>query len=296
MYFKGKRIVSSIKEVVIVTGMSGAGRSTVCRAFEDLGWFVIDNFPGQIIQPLIELLKKTDNSLPKIVLAADVRGVALMDAFAELVQKLRETSNLKILFIDATDAVLVRRYEHSRRPHPLAVGAGLLLGIQKEREILRDVRESADTIIDTTELSVRDLNLRIQQRFSTLDATCFTLSFMSFGYKYGIPQDSDIVMDMRFLPNPFWKAELRMLNGRDKQVSDYVLSQELTASFLSSFTTLMTDMLKGFKEQNKNTAMIAIGCTGGKHRSVAIVEELASRFKNIDHLNVNLHHRDLGRE
>ncbi|WP_201516956.1 RNase adapter RapZ [Gulosibacter hominis] len=284
------------QRLVIVTGMSGAGRSTACKAFEDLGWFVVDNLPPQMIRPLSEIATHASGSIPKLVVAVDIRGGRLLEGFADFMKTLRENHDVDVVFLDATDERLVRRYEHSRRPHPLQEGGTVLEGIQRERERLSEIRSIADMVIDTTELNVHQLARRIFERFGDPDENRIQVSVTSFGFKYGIPADADLVFDMRFLPNPFWIEELRPFNGRDKQVSDYVLEQDGAEEFLAAFRQLIGPVLDGYERENKRHALIGIGCTGGKHRSVAMTERIASILRERDDVAVQVRHRDLGRE
>ena len=284
------------QQLLIVTGMSGAGRSTACKALEDLDWFVVDNLPPQMIRPLIEVAGKARDSLPKFAVAIDVRGGRLLESFMEFVEQLRESHDVRVLFLDATDDALVRRFESVRRPHPLQEDGTILEGIERERTRLREVRESADILIDTSELNVHQLAKRIIERFGEPDQHRIGVTVMSFGFKYGLPTDADLVADMRFLPNPFWEPDLRAFTGRDKQVSDYVLGQPGADEFTRHFLEMLQPVLRGYERENKRHATIAIGCTGGKHRSVAMSEHIAARLRANPELSVTVRHRDLGRE
>lgn len=284
------------QQLLIVTGMSGAGRSTACKALEDLDWFVVDNLPPQMISPLIEVAGKARDSLPKLAVAIDVRGGRLLESFMSFVESLRQSHDVRVLFLDATDDSLVRRFESVRRPHPLQGDGTILEGIGLERARLREVRESANIVIDTSELNVHQLAKRIIERFGEPDQHRIGVTLVSFGFKYGLPTDADMVADMRFLPNPFWEPDLRAFTGRDKQVSDYVLAQEGAGEFTSRFIEALEPVLQGYERENKRHAIIAIGCTGGKHRSVAMTEHLATLLRGRDDISVNVRHRDLGRE
>ncbi len=285
------------QEITIVTGMSGAGRSTALKGFEDLGWFAVDNLPPQMIRPLIEVAAKARDSLPKLTVAVDIRGGRLIDEFEDFAAELRKTHEVHVLFLDATDDTLVRRYESSRRPHPLQEdGDTILDAIHRERTRLREIRSMSDIVIDTSELNVHELARRISERFGAPDQDKIRLTVMSFGFKYGLPVDADLVLDMRFLPNPFWVAELRAYNGRDKRVSEYVLDQPGAKEFAESFLAMIDPVLSGYARENKRHAMIAVGCTGGKHRSVAMTEYLASKLRERRDVAVSVKHRDLGRE
>jgi UPF0042 nucleotide-binding protein len=284
------------QEVLIVTGMSGAGRSTVGNALEDLGWYVVDNLPPQMLRPLVELAGRAGTNLPKVAAVVDVRGGKLFADFEETVEALREATPVRVLFLEATDAALVRRFEQVRRPHPLQGDGTLLDGIGAERQRMLGLRESSDIIVDTSDLNIHQLATKISETFSSADTPGLQLTVMSFGYKYGLPADADLVADMRFLPNPFWVPSLRTLSGLDAEVSDYVLAQEGAGEFVDRYVLALTPVLAGFQRENKRHATIAIGCTGGKHRSVAIVQRLAGLLREQPGVAVSIKHRDLGRE
>ncbi len=288
--------VEQHQEVLIVTGMSGAGRSTVGNALEDLGWYVVDNLPPQMLRPLVELAGKAGNNLPKVAAVVDVRGGRLFADLEATVEVLREGTSVRVLFLEATDAVLVRRFEQVRRPHPLQ-GAGTLLdGIGAERQRMLGLRESSDIIIDTSDLNIHQLATTISDSFASAGTPGLQLTVLSFGYKYGLPADADLVADMRFLPNPFWVPELRALSGLDSPVSDYVLGQPGASEFVDRYVLALEPVLAGYQRENKRHATIAIGCTGGKHRSVAVVQRLATILRDQPGVAVSIKHRDLGRE
>jgi UPF0042 nucleotide-binding protein len=287
---------STSQEVLIVTGMSGAGRSTVGNALEDLGWYVVDNLPPQMLRPLVELAGRAGDTIPKVAAVVDVRGGRLFSDLEQIVETLRETSSVRVLFLEATDDALVRRFEQVRRPHPLQGDGTLLDGIGAERQRMLAMRESSDLIIDTSDLNIHQLATTISQKFADEDTPGVQLTVMSFGFKYGLPPDADLVADMRFLPNPFWIPELRSFTGLDPQVSDYVLSQEGAAEFVQDYSRALAPVLAGYQRENKRHATIAIGCTGGKHRSVAVAEKLAGILREQPGVAVNVKHRDLGRE
>lgn len=284
------------QHIMIVTGMSGAGRSTACKAFEDLDWFVVDNLPPQMIRPLIEVAGKARDSLPKLAVSVDVRGGHLLEEFTALVGGLRETHEVDVLFLDATDGTLVRRFEAVRRPHPLQGNGTILDGIARERSRLQEIREASDIVIDTSELNGHQLVTRIVKRFGEADQNKVAVTVQSFGFKYGVPTDADLVVDMRFLPNPFWEPELRAFNGRDKRVSDYVFDQEGADEFLTHYIEMLDPVLRGYERENKRHVTLAVGCTGGKHRSVAMTERIASLLRERDDTIISVRHRDLGRE
>lgn len=285
------------QEILIVTGMSGAGRSTVANTLEDLGWYVVDNLPLAMVKTLADMADKSGGALPKIVAVVDIRGRDLFADIQQTVSDLRKNAKVRVVFLDATDEILVRRYESVRRPHPLQAEAGSLLeGIQLERERLTDLRESSDVVIDTSRYNVHDLATATRELFSDADTPGLQLTVMSFGFKYGAPTDVDMMADMRFLPNPFWEPDLRALSGVDSQVKEYVFGREGAAEFLDNYVAALTPVLAGFQRENKRHASLAVGCTGGKHRSVATARELADRLAALPGVSVSLRHRDLGRE
>jgi len=284
------------QEILIVTGMSGAGRSTVGNALEDLGWYVVDNLPPQMLRPLAELAQHAGNALPKIAAVVDVRGGKLFADVQEAVEALRESSNVRVLYLEARDDVLVRRFEQVRRPHPLQEDGTLLDGINAERTRMEELRASSDIIIDTSELNIHQLATSIQEKFAQANAAGVQVTVMSFGFKYGLPADADSVADARFIPNPFWIPELRSHTGLDEVVSEYVLKQEGVAEFVAAYGAALAPVLAGYQRENKRHATIAIGCTGGKHRSVAVAEELSALLRGLPGVAVRVKHRDLGRE
>lgn len=285
------------QEILIVTGMSGAGRSTVANTLEDLGWYVVDNLPLSMLKTLADMADRSGGALPRIVAVVDVRGRDLFGEIQETVGELRANATVRVVFLDATDEILVRRYESVRRPHPLQGDtASLLDGIRLERERLQELRASSDVVIDTSRYNVHDLSTATRDLFSDDNTPGLQLSVLSFGFKYGAPTDVDLMVDMRFLPNPFWVPELRPLTGVDPEVKDYVLSRDGAADFLDHYVAALTPVLAGFQRENKRHASLAVGCTGGKHRSVATARELADRLAGLPGVSVNLRHRDLGRE
>lgn len=284
------------QEMLIVTGMSGAGRTTVANALEDLGWYVVDNLPPQMLRPLVELVERAGASLPRIAAVVDVRGGGFFSELQEIIQALRTGVNVRIVFLDATDAVLVRRFESVRRPHPLQGDGTLLDGIGSERERLAELREASDIIVDTSDLNIHQLATLITETFAEEGHAGLRVTMLSFGFKYGIPADADLVADARFLPNPFWIPELRHLNGEDPEVSEFVLEQPGAREFIEAYAAALEPVLAGYQRENKRHATIAIGCTGGKHRSVAIVRELAERLGRLPGVVVNVKDRDRGRE
>jgi RNase adapter protein RapZ len=285
-----------LPELVIITGMSGAGRSTAANVLEDLGWFVVDNLPPALLPTLTELGGRAQGNVPRMAAVVDVRSRAF---FADLTQSLNQLKNYginpRIFYLEASDAALVRRHEAVRRPHPLQADGRLVDGIARERDLLGDLRADADFILDTSDLNVHELSAKVLQAFEETVRSGLHATLISFGYKYGLPVDADLVVDCRFLPNPHWVPELRPLTGRDQSVSDYVLNQPGAKEFVNGYIDLLEIISAGYLREGKRFATVAIGCTGGKHRSVAITEELKRRLENSD-MDVSVVHRDLGRE
>jgi UPF0042 nucleotide-binding protein len=276
--------------------MSGAGRSTVGNALEDLGWYVVDNLPPQMLRPLVDLSRHTGETIPRVAAIVDIRGGRLFADVQHELESLRGTDDTRVLFLDATDAALVRRFESVRRPHPLQGDGTLLDGITAERARVAELRSQSDLVIDTSELNIHQLATLIGEQFAGADEPTTRVTILSFGYKYGLPADADHVADCRFLPNPFWIPELKPLTGIDPQVSEYVLGLPGAAEFVDGYVNALRPVLEGYGRENKRHATIALGCTGGKHRSVAIAEEIKARLSVIPGLAVSIKHRDLGRE
>lgn len=284
-------------EILIVTGMSGAGRTTAANALEDLDWYVVDNLPPQMLKPLLELTGRAGDALPKVAVVVDVRGRDLFAQLPDVTRALRDArQQLRVMFLDASDDVLVRRFESVRRPHPLQRDGTIVDGIRAERARLAIIRESADVIIDTSDFNIHQLATAVIDLFSEEGAARHALTIQSFGFKYGLPTDADIVADMRFLPNPFWKEELRALTGEDEAVRDYVLAQPGALEFIDAYAAALVPVLEGYQRENKRHSVVAIGCTGGKHRSVAMARQLAARLENVPGVAVRVKDRDLGRE
>ena len=283
-------------EVLIVTGMSGAGRSTAANALEDLGWYVVDNLPPQMLKPLLDLTELAAGVLPRVAVVVDVRGRDLFSDLPEAMRALRERRQIRLMFLDASDEVLVRRFEAVRRPHPLQGDGTIIDGIRLERARLTAVRESADVIMDTSTYNIHQLATQVSDLFSEENAARHTLTILSFGFKYGLPPDADLVADMRFLPNPFWSEGLRPLTGEDADVREFVLAQEGAEDFIAAYATALRPVLAGYQRENKRHSVVAVGCTGGKHRSVVMARELADRLAGVPGVAVRVKHRDLGRE
>lgn len=283
-------------ELLVVTGMSGAGRSTVGNALEDQGWYVIDNLPPQMLGPMSDLFALSKAKLPKIAVITDVRGG---EFFSELQSRINDLKNreiaVRLLFLEASDSALVKRFESVRRPHPLQGSGTILDGIARERAELVGLRESADLIFDTSESNVHQLTNRVAEAFSD-NANFLRVNVISFGFKYGIPVDADLVADARFIPNPHWDEQLRSMTGNDKAVSDFVLSQAGVREFVDNYVAALEVVLQGYRTENKRFATIAIGCTGGKHRSVAIANEIGKRLSDVADATISVAHRDLGKE
>jgi len=280
------------REIVVITGMSGAGRSTVAHAMEDHGWYVIDNLPPSLLIPLFDLTQSSDDSIAVVI---DVRGRQFFDDLNKTLAELAERGiSRKIIFVDASDDVLVRRFESSRRPHPLQGSDRILDGIEKERERLRELRSGADLVVDSSQLNVHQLERKIAELFSVDPSASLKVNVLSFGYKFGLPVDADLVMDCRFIPNPHWVPELQPLSGQDGAVAKMVLDNPATKEFINNFLHLFNGTKEGFLQEGKRYLTIAIGCTGGRHRSVAVSEFLTNEFRN-QKIDTTLNHRDLDR-
>lgn len=280
--------------VAVLTGLSGAGRSTAARALEDLGWFVVDNMPPMLIEQMVALAQET--ALSRLAIVIDARGGVFFAELEHAMYWLRQGEiDLQVVFLEATDEALVRRFESSRRPHPLQGEGRLLDAIERERVLLANLRGSADLVVDTTRMGGHDLRRRIESLFFDDQVIQLRATLMSFGFKYGIPVDADIVLDVRFLPNPYWVAELRHGTGLEAPVHDYVIEQPDARPFLDSAAGLIDIMANGYLREGKRYVTVAIGCTGGKHRSVAMAENLAARLVKVG-VETSVVHRDLGRE
>ena len=287
----------STQELLILTGMSGAGRSTVAHALEDLGWYVVDNLPPSLLPQLAAQSLDTHAALAVVV---DVRGGKCFDELNSALSQLKSAATpFRLLFLDATDQALVQRFESTRRPHPLQAKDRIVDGIARERAKLEEIRAQADVVIDSSNLNVHQLEKRTSEIFAAGMLPSLRVNVLSFGYKYGIPVDADLVLDCRFIPNPHWIPELRPLNGLDKPVSDKVLGSEGVEDFVKSYVGVVQKMIPGYFREGKKYVTIAIGCTGGKHRSVAIAEEIARQLSSTSQdLEITAHatHRDVGRE
>jgi len=283
-------------EVVVVTGLSGAGRSTAAKCLEDLGYYVVDNLPPGLIAAMVDLGSRTSGEVTRIAVVVDARSRAFFADLRTAIGDLDERGyRPRVLFLEASDEVLVRRFENVRRAHPLQGGRRLVDGITAERELLRDLHADADLVVDTSHLSVHDLRREIEHEFGGESAPALRATVLSFGFKYGLPLDADLVADVRFLPNPHWIPELRPHTGLEPDVRDYVLSQAGAGEFLDVYSQLLRLVGAGYQREGKRYLTLAIGCTGGKHRSVTMAEELAKRLVG-DGVQTTVAHRDLGRE
>ncbi|GAA1569005.1 RNase adapter RapZ [Actinomadura kijaniata] len=288
---------TKIPDIVIVTGMSGAGRSTAAKALEDLDWFVVDNLPPGLLATMADLGGRVKDAVPRIAVVVDVRSRAFTEDLHTAIGELEARGvHPRVVFLEAGDADLVRRFESVRRPHPLQGDGRLVDGIARERELVREVRAEADLVLDTSGLNVHELRAKIIGFFGNdTGESSLRATVVSFGYKYGLPVDADLVVDCRFLPNPHWVPELRPKTGRDTDVRDYVLGQRGAKEFLDAYTEVLRLLADGYEREGKHYVTLAVGCTGGKHRSVAMAEQFGARLRD-EGIEVQVAHRDLGRE
>ncbi|MBS4456912.1 RNase adapter RapZ [Tuanshanicoccus lijuaniae] len=284
--------MSDALELVIITGMSGAGKTVAVQSFEDLGYYCVDNMPPSLLPTFWELIKES-GKITKIALVIDLRSRAFFDELTQVISKMDNTQMItsKILFLEADDQVLVSRYKETRRNHPLAVQGRVSEGIRLEREMLRDLRGRAQIIINTSDISPRQLREQLMQTFAADNQSTFHVQVVSFGFKYGAPIDVDVMMDVRFLPNPHYIEELRPKTGLDAQVYDYVMKQPETQAFYTKFIDLIEYCLPGYKKEGKSSVVIGIGCTGGQHRSIALAERVGNHLKNSGY-DTAISHRD----
>ncbi|MFD7643636.1 RNase adapter RapZ [Kitasatospora sp. NPDC059795] len=286
----------STPELVIISGMSGAGRSTAAKCLEDLGWFVVDNLPPALIPTMVDLGARSQGAVPRIGVVVDVRSRTFFDDLLTSLEELEKRGvRLRVVFLDSSDDALVRRFESVRRPHPLQADGRIVDGIARERELLRELRGEADLVVDTSNLNVHQLRAKMDAQFAGQDEPELRATVMSFGFKYGLPVDADLVVDCRFLPNPHWVPELRARTGTDPDVAEYVFQQPGAQPFLDGYTELLRIITEGYRREGKRYMTLAVGCTGGKHRSVAMSEQLTKRLI-ADGVETVLVHRDMGRE
>jgi RNase adapter protein RapZ len=280
-----------VAEIVVISGLSGAGRSGAAAVLEDLGFYVVDNLPTSLLPTIVQLASQPGGGIERLAL---VSGRSHGDLLPEIARMRAEGHRVTLLFLDATTPVLVQRYDATRRKHPFAAEAeGLLEAIEYERGLLETIRAQADLVIDTSDLNVHQLKDRLVASFETVDHHQMQIAIESFGFKNGLPLDADIVMDVRFLPNPHWEDDLRPLTGHDPRVRDFVLERAVTSEFLDRFEGLLVQMLPSYQAEGRSYLTIAIGCTGGRHRSVAVAEELARRFAARG-IAARTSHRDAG--
>jgi UPF0042 nucleotide-binding protein len=283
-------------EIVIITGMSGAGRSTAAKSLEDLDWFVADNLPPVMLPTMLDLARRARGPVPKVAAVVDVRSREFSSDLKSSITELNALgAHPYVVFLEASDEALVRRFENVRRPHPLQENGRVSEGIAAERRQLQSLRAQADLVLDTSALNIHDLRSRMRDAFGDEDETAIRVTVLSFGFKYGLPVDADMVADCRFLPNPHWVPELAPQTGQDQAVRDYVLGQPGAGDFLDAYTDALKIALAGYQRGGKHFVTVAVGCTGGKHRSVVIAEEIAVRLAG-PWPGVQVTHRDLGRE
>lgn len=287
--------MSVLTRFVLVTGMTGAGRGTAAKSLEKLGYYVIDNLPAELLESAIEAIERS-GEVSRLAIVVDARSGSFFAGLNDALQRLRDRGTRpRVLYLEAADEVLVRRQEAARRPHPLSREGRLMDGYARERELLRRIRGRADIVIDTSNLNVHQLGQRMQAAFEDAESEGLRVSIVSFGFKYGLPIDADMVADMRFLPNPYWVDELRPMSGLDEPVRDYVRKQPRSTEFLDSYENLLGLLTDGFVHEDKSFLTVAIGCTGGRHRSVTMAEALGERLRERG-VRTQVIHRDLGRE
>ena len=283
-------------EIVIITGLSGAGRSTAAKSLEDLDWFVADNIPADLLPTMADLARRAKGAVPRLAAVVDVRSRAFSTDLKSSVSDLHARGvRPYVVFLEASDDTLVRRFDSVSRPHPLQEGGRIVDGIAAERELLQPLREEADLILDTSALNVHELRSRMRDTFASEDEAALRVTVVSFGFKYGLPVDADMVADCRFLPNPHWVAELAPLTGQDRPVREYVMGQPGAADFLDAYVRALRIALAGYDRAGRHFVVLAVGCTGGKHRSVVVAEEIAARLAG-SWSGIQVSHRDLGRE
>ena len=281
---------------VIVTGMSGGGKSTALKMLEDAGFYCVDNLPVSLIEKFVELISMPNSEISKVALGLDVRSDQSFEDTTRILEQLKTKGyKFEILFMEAGENVLIKRYKETRRVHPLAADGRVEDGVRMERKVLENVRRNADYVIDTTNLLTRELKEELDRIFvENGEYNSLMVTVMSFGFKYGIPADADLVFDVRFLPNPFYIDELKEKTGNDKEVQDYVMNHEESETFMNKLTDMIRFLIPNYVKEGKNRLVIAIGCTGGKHRSVTLANELYKRMKDKGNYGMKLYHRDVG--
>lgn len=280
---------------VVVTGMSGGGKSTALKMLEDAGFYCVDNLPASLIEKFVELITMPNGEITKVALGLDVRADQSFKKTTEVLKGLKKKGyQFEILFMEASEQVLIKRYKETRRIHPLAADGRVEDGVRKEQEVLQEIRKTADYVIDTSHLLTRELKAELDRIFvSNEEYNSLMVTIMSFGFKQGIPSDADLVFDVRFLPNPFYIDELKHKTGNDKEVQDYVMSNGEAEIFLEKLTDMIQFLIPNYIKEGKYRLVIAIGCTGGKHRSVTLANELYARMKDKGHYGIKLYHRDM---
>lgn len=281
---------------VIVTGMSGGGKSTALKMLEDTGFYCVDNLPVSLIEKFVELISMPNSEISKVALGLDVRSDQSFEDTTRILEQLKNKGyKFEILFMEAGENILIKRYKETRRVHPLAADGRVEDGVRMERKVLENVRRNADYVIDTTNLLTRELKEELDRIFvENGEYNSLMVTVMSFGFKYGIPADADLVFDVRFLPNPFYIDELKEKTGNDKEVQDYVMNHEESETFMNKLTDMIRFLIPNYVKEGKNRLVIAIGCTGGKHRSVTLANELYKRMKDKGNYGMKLYHRDVG--
>ncbi len=282
-------------ELVVVTGMTGAGRSTAAKELEDLGFFVVDNLPPELVADVVRLIDSKQGVDQPLAAVVDVRAGVFFESLREQLATEFPTRRATLLYLEASDDILVRRQEAARRPHPLQGSGRLLVGITRERAVMASLRGDADLVIDTTSLNVNQLKAKVSRAFGTPETVRLRITVVSFGFKYGVPVDADLMADMRFLPNPHWIPELRPRTGQDLDVAAYVKDRPDAQQFLERYLPVIETVGDGYLREGKRFMTVAIGCTGGKHRSVAMTEEIVTRLRALG-LDAAVTHRDMGRE
>lgn len=284
------------KSLVLITGMSGSGRNTAASVLEEMGWYVADNLPPELIMRMVELSFEADSPVERLAIVTDVRSRAFAGSLGEVLDGLRnEGRQPYVIFFDANDDTLIARYDSVRRTHPLQDNGTLSQGIAAERQMLLPIKGMSDLVVDTSDMSVHDLRRELEHQLSDSASKIQQITIESFGFKHGAPRDADMLFDVRFLPNPYWVPELRAGRGTNKAVADYVLSQPESQGFLDNVTNLIELVLPGYRREGKGFMTIAVGCTGGHHRSVAMSEALAKKLEGVSGINVNVVHRDIDR-